>query len=1168
MELRAAVLLMCLALPSAGEDLSDGFLPKEDLGVAALRAEVPEADGRGVLVAVLDTGVDLLHPALARCPDGSPKVIDFLDATDAGEIATTTTAAPEDGKVFGLSGRTLRLGPAAPATVRLGLVRAEETWPGGLLARQRDERRRERERAHRLAADRAADGKAPPMPPDPGDPVHDLVLHEEDGVWRVRLDTDSDGDLAEEAELRDYPVAREVAVLGGSARLGVGVRILRQGEAVSLLFDGGGHGTHVAGIIAGYVGEGSPLNGLAPAAKIVAVKIGNGRFGGATTSLAVVRGLEWAGRMGADVVNISFGGESLFADGREVAAAFLDDAVAKYGYTVCVSAGNAGPAHGTVGAPATARRALVIGAFCPATTQRTNYGVVRPRGGSLFPFSSRGPLPGGATGVDFIAPGAAVSALPEWGLVSGRNMNGTSMAAPEATGAVAAVLSAARAEGLPAGRVRLRRALTASARPVPGLAVVEQGAGLFDALGALRELRARAGSPEPVSWRVETSGPNGPGGGVVARAVVDGEPLAREARLVPEFPASASPEERARFVTILKLEPDADWIEAASPVHAASGGTTASLRLDPARMPAGLASGLVRAIDDATGEEVARIPVTAVRPRVVGRCGTWVREEVRLGAGDASSLFFLVPPGATVARLETRASDPEEGIRIAFASVFFAARERGWWPGTAAGAGELRGAAFRHLDVREGTVVEVALSRPFRAGPEEAVVEVALSFRGLDAGATNILVPAGRFGTHLNLRAAGEVRGRFRGETEWTEEPLAFRFASGPERAAADLLDGETLVRHVGTAEFEVPEAKAEVRIDLGFESPFEDYLDDATIEVLDANGKVEAKGFTWRGPFAFRPARRGFFTARVTIHERGRDFLRGGAIFSPVLLRKTGRKEVPFRRDIYDGLVDGGPSGPGLELADGDRCGMIVLRPDDGGPLALRGALRFEDDEWKTPLFTLPLRVEPRVRPAPDVGLRAGLGDLLAAASRRALDRDEVAPEERKRIGDLAAVARAAGLLTDRTEADLLVLEARTGGEAARAALAAHDERCKGRKETAAAELRRARAEAAFLAGDEERLGCELAGLTGDRSEAASRVRFLAARAKGDQAAALVEIDRVLETAPPRPSLARARFDLLVRLARLDEARGVLGRWMAEFPGREADVPGMARAIAAAETR
>ena len=63
-------------------------------------------------------------------------------------------------------------------------------------------------------------------------------------------------------------------------------------------------------------------------------------------------------RMGADVVNISFGGPSLYSDGREVSAKFVDDAVAKYGYAVVLSAGNSGPALGTIGSPAVARRAI------------------------------------------------------------------------------------------------------------------------------------------------------------------------------------------------------------------------------------------------------------------------------------------------------------------------------------------------------------------------------------------------------------------------------------------------------------------------------------------------------------------------------------------------------------------------------------------------------------------------------------------------------------------------------------------------------------------------------------------------------------------------------------------------------------------------------------------
>jgi len=264
---RCLVLVLALLVPAAATSAPEetaGFLPKDDLGVSAFQRERPEADGRGVVVAVLDTGVDLLHPALRRRPDGSVKIVDYHDATDAGQVRTTHRATAVDGEITGLSGRTLRLPEKATGEIRLGLVRATEIYPGRLLRRLRRERRDERTRQKLLDRDRTHGGKAPPAPKDPGDPVHDLALYRLEDGWRVVLDTDEDGDLADESILREYGVAQEVGVLGDRTRLGFGIQVDRDGDAVSLLFDGGGHGTHVAGIIAGYHGEGSPLNGLAP----------------------------------------------------------------------------------------------------------------------------------------------------------------------------------------------------------------------------------------------------------------------------------------------------------------------------------------------------------------------------------------------------------------------------------------------------------------------------------------------------------------------------------------------------------------------------------------------------------------------------------------------------------------------------------------------------------------------------------------------------------------------------------------------------------------------------------------------------------------------------------------------------------------------------------------
>ena len=68
-----------------------GLLPKQATKADAFLAKFPQYDGRGVRVAVLDTGVD---PA-ALGLDGPNKLVDVIDCTGAGDVPLTAVEATE-----------------------------------------------------------------------------------------------------------------------------------------------------------------------------------------------------------------------------------------------------------------------------------------------------------------------------------------------------------------------------------------------------------------------------------------------------------------------------------------------------------------------------------------------------------------------------------------------------------------------------------------------------------------------------------------------------------------------------------------------------------------------------------------------------------------------------------------------------------------------------------------------------------------------------------------------------------------------------------------------------------------------------------------------------------------------------------------------------------------
>ncbi|MCX5203620.1 S8 family serine peptidase [Streptomyces sp. NBC_00237] len=237
--------------------------------------------------------------------------------------------------------------------------------------------------------------------------------------------------------------------------------------------DGHGHGTHVASTIAGSgAASGGSRKGVAPGAKLLIGKVLDDKGSGPTS--AIIGGMDWAARSGADIVSMSLGGSP--TDGTDVLSLTLDELSAETGTLFVVAAGNTGSDY-SVGTPGTAERALTVGAV--------------DRDDKLAPFSSRGPRVGdNGAKPDLTAPGVDIAAARAAGTSMGRPVDaaytaasGTSMATPHVAGA-AAILAGRHPDW---SAQQLKDALMSTTRTAPDQTAYEQGAGRVDVARSVRQ---------------------------------------------------------------------------------------------------------------------------------------------------------------------------------------------------------------------------------------------------------------------------------------------------------------------------------------------------------------------------------------------------------------------------------------------------------------------------------------------------------------------------------------------------------------------------------------------------------------------------------------------------------------------------------------------------------
>jgi len=729
-------LFVLIGLTAVADEVAWNYMPNNDMGAVDWRQAHPEWDGRGVVVAILDTGVDIFAPGMQTTTQGHVKVIGVRDLSTEGDWETTLAEwdaennvwTEEDGLRLKGAG-SLAVAPAIDGKVYIGAIREPEFLNNpsvhdlnddgdtgdvfGFIIWQAD--RAEAEAALGL-------GKGYEQMQSLNETAAATVAEERasERVWLVAVDTNADGDLADEDVIRDYHVNFDAFGLDSdsapdSRTLMAWAVNVQQGEdflgapeapVAEFHFDDGGHGSHCAGIAAGHnVWNQETMDGAAPGAYIISCKLGDNRLaGGATRTSSMKKAYEAAVDFGKRwglpvVVNMSFGIGSV-EEGDDAMGAWLDELMAENpDFYVCTSAGNEGPGLSTVGIPATCESLISVGASLSATTGADLYDARLGRD-TMFGFSSRG---GETPKPDVVAPGSALSTVPGFDDGSAR-YNGTSMASPEVAGAVALLLSAARQEELTTHWGMVKRAVIAGAVPIEGLELNTQGGGLVNVPGSwpVLEKLAKSESAHKVLWyHMETRCPFQNDGLSTAAywRVPGGVPVDPERvnfSVKPIFHPDVTPDERDSFMRSFSFKSEAPWLKVVTGKDYVRGNGTmsVSLQYDGKKLEEpGLYS--ARVIGNLDGGDLSGLAgrefylwntVVVGTPLTVenGYSVSWTGKD--LPASWVHRYYVDVPAGATAMRVRLEVSKDVgagKGARVLTEICDPEGRVRGGWGGYA-----------------------------------------------------------------------------------------------------------------------------------------------------------------------------------------------------------------------------------------------------------------------------------------------------------------------------------------------------------------------------------------------------------------------------------------------------------------------------------------------------